>query len=142
MNQTVIEPGNRLTEVLSRIQALSRQERQDAVTHDIPRLTEAYAGGAALHFVKADGSVPILQEAVADGAQTLPPGVETAASAAESGLSEAQRDQLLREMEPVIREAIREAILKELVVVEKALRTTLEQDLMQALRQRLESGRF
>jgi hypothetical protein len=29
-----------------------------------------------------------------------------------------------------------------LVVVEKALKTTLEQDVMQALKQRLESGRF
>jgi len=68
--------------------------------------------------------------------------VQPAGAVTEETLSEKQREQLLREMEPVIRDAVKRAILKELVVVEKALKTTLEQDVMQALKQRLESGRF
>jgi hypothetical protein len=45
-------------------------------------------------------------------------------------------------MRPVIRAAVKKAVLSELAVVEKALKTTLEQDLVDALRKRLESNQF
>lgn len=148
MNQTATEPGSRLSEVLSRIHALSRQEQPEPAEGSVPRLTEAYDGTCPLRFIAADcQGLPTLDDAVVLGQQALPPDIEPrsaqpAGAAAEERRSAMQREQLLREMEPVIRDAVKHAILKELVVIEKALKTTLEQDVMQALKQRLESGRF
>lgn len=151
MSQIATEPGNRLSEVLSRIQALSRQERPGVVENAVPRLTEAYDGKYSLRYVEADSQeLPTLEDAlnsaVVAGQPSLPEAqpvaVQPAGAVTEETLSEKQREQLLREMEPVIRDAVKRAILKELVIVEKALKTTLEQDVMQALKQRLESDRF
>lgn len=155
MSQTATEPGNRLSEVLSRIQALSRQERPAIAEDNIPRLMETYEGNSPLNFVVADSkALPTLQHALHDEVvdeaadeHLAPTEIKLAsdqpgADVAPEKLSAIQREQLLQEMEPVIRDAVKRAILKELVVIERALKTTLEQDLMEALKQRLESERF
>jgi hypothetical protein len=147
MNQIPNEPGNRLTEVLGRIQALNRQASSDENDHQqqIPRLNEAYDGDLPLQFVvPAERYLPVLEEPApmgSEGVSESDPVTDTEEVAArEATFTEAQREEILKEMESLIRDAVRRAVLKELVVVEKALRTTLEIDIMQALKERLESG--
>lgn len=152
MSQTITESGNRLSEVLSRINALSRQSQAEPRYEDsVPRLTEAYDGDLPLQFIKAEcASLPILENtvdvAISDDPlpelSTAEPAVGQNEGPAPAKLTVEQQELMLQEMEPVIRDAVKRAILRELVVIEKALKTTLEQDVMDALKKRLESGRF
>jgi len=141
-----------LSEVLSRINALSRQSQAESRPEDsVPRLTEAYDGDLPLQFIKAEStSVPILENTV-DVAMSEDPSPELSTAEPTVGQNERpasakltleQQELMLQEMEPVIRDAVKRAILRELVVIEKALKTTLEQDVMDALKKRLESGQF
>jgi hypothetical protein len=153
MNQTTIEPGNQLSEVISRINALTQQSHlvQAPVEDNIPRLTETYAGNLPLKFIDAaSATLPTLDNVV------LPTGgeegtVENPSQNHHSGLNETeshqaltadQQQRLLNDMEPVIKAAVKKAILGELVVIERALRTTIEQDIMDALKKRIELGQF
>ena len=161
MSQATVESGNRLSEVLSRINALSRQSQaepsHEELSHEasredsVPRLTESYDGHLPLQFIKAgSASLPILEDLVSDSAsEDFSPEssmAEQAISQSEDSapvkLTTEQQEQMLREMEPVIRDAVKRAILRELVVIEKALKTTLEHDVMDELRKRLETGQF
>jgi hypothetical protein len=161
MSQTTAETGNRLSEVLSRINALSRQSQIETSHEDshheasredsVPRLTELYDGHLPLQFIKSGSlSLPILEDAVNAAVQEkLAPELSTAEQVTRPGegtapakLTAEQQALILGEMEPVIRDAVKRAILRELVVIEKALKTTLEQDVMDALRKRLETGQF
>ncbi|PKO54091.1 MAG: hypothetical protein CVU26_03410 [Betaproteobacteria bacterium HGW-Betaproteobacteria-2] len=117
----------------------------------MPRLTEPYGGNLSLQFIKAgSASLPILEDVVSDSAsEDFSPESSTAEQAigqsedsAPVKLTAEQQELMLREMEPVIRDAVKRAILLELVVIEKALKTTLERDIMDALRKRLESGQL
>lgn len=161
MSQTTVESGNRLSEVLSRINALSRQsqaqpshEASHEASHEdsVPRLTESYDGHLPLQFIKAGSvSLPVLEDLVSDSVSedwspelsTVEPAIsQSEDSASPIKLTAEQQEQMLREMEPVIRDAVKRAILRELVVIEKALKTTLERDVMDELRKRLETGQF
>jgi len=152
MSQTTAEPGNRLSEVLSRINALSRQSQAELrYEGNVPRLTESYDGDLPLQFIKAESaSLPILENTVdvaisEDSSPELSaaePAVGQSEGPAPAKLTVEQQELMLQEMEPVIRDAVKRAILRELVVIEKALKTTLEQDVMDALKKRLESGQF
>ncbi|PKO90977.1 MAG: hypothetical protein CVU15_11225 [Betaproteobacteria bacterium HGW-Betaproteobacteria-1] len=156
MSQATAEPGNRLSEVLSRINTLSRQSQAEP-SHEVsredsvPRLTESYDGNLPLQFIKAgSASLPILEDAVnAAIPEKQAPELSTAEQATSQSegtapvkLTAEQQELMLLEMEPVIRDAVKRAILRELVVIEKALKTTLERDVMDALRKRLESGQL
>lgn len=148
MSQPTEEPSNQLSEVINRINALTQQSRfKSAPLQDsIPRLTETYEGGLPLEFIEAAGThLPILDEVV-NGAplqeHELAASVLTKQSTGPERLSAAQQERLLSEMKPVIKAAVKKAILGELVVIEKALKTTLEQDLLDALKKRIESGQF
>jgi hypothetical protein len=157
MSQTTVESGNRLSEVLSRINALSRQSQAQPsheASHEdsVPRLTESYDGHLPLQFIKAGSvSLPVLEDLVSDSVSedwspelsTVEPAIsQSEDSASPIKLTAEQQEQMLREMEPVIRDAVKRAILRELVVIEKALKTTLERDVMDELRKRLETGQF
>lgn len=153
MSQTTTEPGNQLSEVLSRINALTQQSHARPTPHEnsIPRLTESYGGHLPLQFIDAGSMhLPTLEDVV-DEDEPRGRSLERLASDSRSGGSETQvqgkltaarQEQLLSEMEPLIKAAVKKAILSELVVIEKALKTTLEQDVMDALKQRIESGQF
>lgn len=146
MSQSTEEPGNQLNEVINRINALTRQSRfkQAPAEVSIPRLTEVYEGGMTLKPVESTRSLPILDNLV----DKMPGQAheKTTGSAhheqIQSSMTEAQQKRLLREMEPVIKAAVKKAVLSELVVIEKALKTTLEQDMIAALRARIESGQY
>lgn len=152
MSQTTAEPGNRLSEVLSRIDALSRQSQLQPSHEDVvPRLTESYDGHLPLQFIKTgSASLPIVEDMVNAAVQRKQTPelsiTEQAVGRSEDStpvkLTAEQQEQMLRGMEPVIRDAVKRAILRELVVIEKVLKTTLERDVMDALKKRLESGQF
>jgi hypothetical protein len=147
MSQT--ETGSHLSEVLRRIEAL-RQGVGVSEPHpqeEVPRLTEVFDGSQPLNFIAADTeNLPELDELVSD---TVPlsdaltsPALHTEVESGSARMTAKQREALLKEMQPVIRAAVKKAVLSELAVVEKALKTTLEQDLVDALRKRLESNQF
>lgn len=151
MSQITAEPGKPLSDVLSRIHALTQQDRaRPALPEDtIPRLMESYDGHQSLQFIDvANTQLPTLSDAV-DEAE--PGECQSQATAYQSSpgetrthdmLTTARQQQLLSEMEPVIKAAIQKAILSELGVIEKALKTKLEQNLMEALKQRISSGQY
>lgn len=139
MSQITAEPGKQLSEVLSRINALTQQGRaRPAPAEDsIPRLTESYNGHQPLQFIDvASAQLPILRHGLNEAEPELD------GTQAHGALTPAQQQHLLSEMEPLIQAAIKKAILSELVIIEKALKTKLERDLMEALKQRIASGQY
>jgi len=151
MSQSTAGPGNHLSDVLSRIHALTQQSMMvPAPAADaIPRLTEAYVGHQDLQFLAMQAAtLPTLHQEFVQPAEphqsetspVLMPDVVSEETP--QAISPEQQESLLRAMEPVIKTAVRKAILSELVVLEKALKTTLQQDMMDALKERIESGQF
>jgi hypothetical protein len=143
------ETGSHLSEVLSRIEALKQRTgiNESRQQPDVPRLTEVFDGPPPLNFIAADTeNLPELDELVSDAVPLsdalTPPAPYAEAESGRAEMSAEQREALLKEMRPVIRAAVKKAVLSELAVVEKALKTTLEQDLVDALRKRLESNQF
>lgn len=149
MSQSTEEPSNQLSEVISRINALTQQSRfkQSPAEVIIPRLTEVYEGDLALEFIEAANPLPVLDDFV-NGAprqehEPLKPAGQLAPNETnQSAMTAAQQKRLLREMEPLIKAAVKKAVLSELIVIEKALKTTLQQDMMEALKARIESGQY
>lgn len=133
MSQPTTESANQLNEVINRINSLTKPAASKPVLSEpsnIPKLTEPYVGDSSLEFAKAIESVlPRLQEPV----NQQPFNTQLTAT---------QKEQLLNELQPLIKAAVKKAILQEIVVMEKALKTTLEQDIMNTLRQRIESGQY
>lgn len=149
MSQPTVEHSNQLSEVISRINALTQQKNlvHAPVEDNIPRLTEAYDGNLPLQFIDAASStLPTLDDVVNEAGEERHAALESPLEASEAQSQEAltaeQQQRLLDEMEPVIKAAVKRAILSELVVIEKALKTTIEQDIMDALKKRIESGQF
>ena len=66
MSQSTEEPSNQLSEVISRINALTQQSRfkQSPAEDIIPRLTEVYEGDLALAFIEAANPLPVLDDFV------------------------------------------------------------------------------
>jgi len=148
MNQT--ETGSYLSEVLNRIEALQQQNgiKETRQQPCVPRLTEVFEGAEPLNFIAAD--TENLPELDALGADALPlSDVPVALAEAQvegapdaPSISAAQREALLKALKPVIRAAVKKAVLNELVVIEKVLKTTLEQDMLEALKKRIDSGQY
>lgn len=132
MSQSTTEPGNQLNEIINRINALTKQgpAKTTSESSNIPRLTEAYEGIAPLNFVSS--SQPELP--------TLENSIDLSNS--NGKLSAEQQAQLLSEIQPLIKAAVKKAVLQEIVTIEKALKTTLEQDVMDTLKKRIESGQY
>lgn len=133
MSQSTTESGSQLNEIISRINALSKQSRSAPVlkeTGNIPRLTKTYEGDAPLNFASSSQhGLPTLEDSVNHGST----GAKLTAS---------QQEQLLSDMQPIIKAAVKKALLNEIVALEKALKTTLEKDIMETLRKRIESGQY
>lgn len=153
MSQT--ETGNHLSEVLRRIEALRQGAdiSEPPQQKEVPRLTEVFDGAQSLDFIAADReSLPELDalfakaaplpEALAPVAEALVAEVQAEPEAGSAAMTARQREALLKEMQPLIRAAVKKAVLSELAVLEKALKTTLEQDMLDALRKRLESEKL
>ena len=133
MSQSTTESGNQLNEIINRINALTKQgpaKITSPETSSIPRLTESYEGVVPLNFV-------------ASGQHGLPTLENSIGQRSSNGkLSAEQQAQLLSEMQPLIKAAVKKALLQEIVTIEKVLKTTLEQDIMDTLKKRIESGRY
>lgn len=148
MSQT--ETGSHLNEVLRRIEALRQGAdiSEPQPQKEVPRLTEVFDGAQSLDFIAADRqSLPELDALFTQAAplpEALAPVAEVQAEpeAGSTGMTARQREALLKEMQPLIRAAVKKAVLSELAVLEKALKTTLEQDMLDALRKRLESEKL
>lgn len=144
--------GNPLSEVLSRIEGLRQKQdvSEPQPQKELPRLTEVFDGAQSLDFIAADReSLPELDalftqaaplpEALVPEAEALLADVQAEPEACSTAMTARQREALLKEMQPLIRASVKKAVLGELAVLEKALRTRLEQDMLDALRKRLES---
>ena len=149
MSQSTEEPSNQLSEVISRINALTQQSRfkQSPAEGIIPRLTEVYEGDLALDFIEAANPLPVLDDFVnatprQEHEPLKPAGQPALNETNQSAMTAAQQKRLLREMEPIIKAAVKKAVISELIVIEKALKTTLQQDMMEALKARIESGQY
>lgn len=133
MSQSTTESGNQLNEIITRINALSKQGPAKTTSpgaSNIPRLTEPYEGVAPLNFVSSSQhELPTLENSFGQ-------------SSSNGKLSAEQQTQLLNEMQPLIKAAVKKALLQEIVTIEKALKTTLERDIMDTLKQRIESGQY
>lgn len=147
MSQSTEEPNNQLSEVISRINSLTQQSRlKQASTAEVfvPRLTEVYEGDVALEFIEAASPLPVLDDFVNGMPQQEqePAGQSAHNETNQSAMTAAQQKRLLHEMEPIIKAAVKKAVISELIVIEKALKTTLQQDMMEALKARIESGQY
>ena len=133
MSQSTTESGNQLNEIITRINALTKQSPAKTTspeTSNIPRLTEPYEGVAPLNFVaSSQHGLPTLENSIGQRSSN-------------GKLSAEQQAQLLSEMQPLIKAAVKKALLQEIVTIEKALKTTLEQDIMDTLKKRIESGQY
>jgi hypothetical protein len=151
MSQPTVEPGNQLSEILNRINALTQQEHEKQVPPEdgIPRLTESYDGDISSQFIEATNvNLPMVEQVVSEfpPEETLPqqPTAEPVPNSREnlSGLTPAQQEKLLLEMEPLIQNAVRQAVQKELLVIKSALEITLAHDMLEVLKKRISSGQL
>lgn len=160
MSQT--ESGSHLNEVLRRIEALRQgadvgepqpQKEVPQPQKEVPRLTEVFDGAQSLDFIAADREslpeldtlftqVAQLPESLVPLAEARIAEVKAEPEAGSRAMTAKQREALLKEMQPLIRAAVKKAVLSELAVLEKAIKTTLEQDMLDALRKRLESEKY
>lgn len=133
MSQSTTDSGNQLNEIITRINALTKQSTQKTTpleAGNIPRLTETYQGNATLNFVSSgQHGLPTLEDSVNQNGSG-------------GKLTAGQQEQLLKDMQPLIKAAVKKALLQEIVAIEKALKTTLEQDIMESLKKRIESGQY
>lgn len=138
MSDKLPEENNELAQVLNRINTLMKHGEVQAESSDqaenIPQLTEAYEGEPLTFISRPAGEFPILNELIAD-AEALSVGF--------SGQMEAQQaekiEALLAEMLPLIQTAVKKAVLQKLVNAEQPLCAKIEAEIMQTLRERLQS---
>jgi hypothetical protein len=133
MSQSTTESGNQLNEIITRINALTKQGPAKITSPEIskiPRLTEPYEGIVPLNFIaSSQHQLPTLDNSIMQGSSN-------------GKLTAEQQAQLLSDMQPLIKAAVKKALLQEIVALEKALKTTLEQDIMDTLKKRIESGQY
>ena len=132
MSDQLPEDNHALTEVLNRINALMKHGEPSAEAppvsdEAIPVLTEVYEGEPLTFTSHAPQDFPTLDQVVSP--------VETITEL----ISVELVDALLAEMLPFIRVAVKKAVQQELENAEQSLGGKLEAELMQSLRERLQS---
>lgn len=125
------EESDELAQVLSRINALMKQGSTStavpAFDENIPLLTEIYEG-------------PPLTFAARQSQPFSTPDHTTDEQTADHGVPAELIESLLEEMMPLIQATVKETVQLEMVKVERVLATRLEIELLQTLRQRLQSN--
>ena len=142
MSDKLPKENNELAQVLNRINTLMKHgeiQAESSVptenpTENIPQLTEVYEGEPLTFVSPPAGELPILNELLADA---------EALSVEFSGQMEVQQaekiEALLVEMLPLIQIAVKKAVLQKLVNAEQPLCAKIEAEIMQTLRERLQS---
>ena len=131
------EPENQdLTQVLNRINALMKHGEHSlpALDDEIPLLTRVYEG-EPLTFTSHRPKTHAVQ--IESESETA-----TATASEEIGLeliATSLTEELLNEMLPLIQQAVRTAVQQELANAEQTLASKIEADLVESLRQRLQS---
>ena len=138
MSNKLPEENNELAQVLNRINALMKhgevQAESLAPAENIPQLTEVYEGEPLSFISRPAGEFPILNELLAD-TEALP-----VVFSGQIDVQQAEKiEALLAEMLPLIQAAVKKAVLQKLVNAEQPLCAKIEAEIMQTLRERLQS---
>jgi hypothetical protein len=131
MSASVPEENNELARVLNRINTLIGQadlQERPVVAADIPQLTEVYEGESLLFAARSAAEFTALGKVADKGF----------ADHTESPTSETV-ETLLAEMLPAIQSIIRKGVLQQLEDSEQPLCAKLEMEIMQSLRENLQS---
>src|SRR3989344_6224597 len=105
-----------------------------APAENIPQLTEVYEGEPLSFISRPAGEFPILNELLAD-TEALP-----VVFSGQIDVQQAEKiEALLAEMLPLIQAAVKKAVLQKLVNAEQPLCAKIEAEIMQTLRERLQS---
>jgi hypothetical protein len=136
MSISAAEENHELMKVLNRINTLMGQPEQQIPVSDeddIPQLTELYEGEPLAFVARSAEEFPPLQEVeshiMADPELPVPTEIPQAEVV----------EALLAEMMPVIQGIIKNAVLQEMENSEEALCAKLEIEIMQSLRENLQS---
>lgn len=128
------EKNQELAQVLSRISALMRHgepaTEAPVLDESIPLLTEVYEGEPITFASHHPQEFPALNQ------------VSSPLSATDNPIPAEVVEMLLIEMMPLIQTAVRKAVQQELANAEQLLSTKLEAELIQSLRERLQSSLF
>ena len=148
MSNHPTQDKNTLAQVLGKINALSQKKTAAALPvvpapreiekpkAAIPVLTEVYSGDIA-HGYQAGDAIPVLPIDESDAESLSPEDVRSYDSSKQT--RERLIKKIMAEMQPLIDSAVKEALIHELAVTEVRLLGTLEKDLNDLLRLRLES---
>lgn len=138
MSESVAEENHELAKVLSRINTLMGQAQEQprepaaetSIEKDIPQLTDLYEGEPLSFMARSADDFPILNKATGDSVEVAthsdPPRPEVV-------------DALLTELMPIIQDIIQKAVVQELESSERPLCAKLEMEIMQSLRENLQS---
>jgi hypothetical protein len=134
MSEKSPKENDELAQVLSRVNILMKhgevQTESTIQAESIPQLTEVYDGEPLVFISRPAGEFPTLNEFVSGS----PTG--TVAVAAKVSDQTEKMEALLAEMTPLVQAAIKKAAQQKLVDAE--LRTKIEAEIMQTLRERLQ----
>ena len=145
MSDKLPKENNELAQVLNRINSLMKHGEAQAEspvlaenpTENIPQLTEVYEGEPLIFISRPAAEFPTLNEIVSNSVSTA-----DTASAEVSGKASKQAEKmeaLLAQMAPLVQVAIKEAALQKIIDAEQARQTQIEAEIMQTLRERLQS---
>lgn len=132
MSEQTPEDNQELAKVLNRINALMRHDMLEAATptsdDQVPLLTDVYEGDPLVFSARSIDEFPALRQ-IASHAEhhqgRIPPEVV---------------ELLLEEMKPVIKLSVKNAVEQQLAKATPLLCAKLEEELVQALRKRLQSS--
>lgn len=132
MSEKSPKENNELVKVLNRIDTLMKHGEVQAESaiqaENIPQLTEIYEGEPLAFISRLAGEFPTLNEFVSNSLTDGAVGVSDQAEKMET---------LLAEITPLVQTAIKKAVQQKLVDAE--LHTKIEAEIMQTLRERLQS---
>ena len=138
MTDKLPKENNELAQVLNRINTLTKhgegQAENTIPAEDIPQLTEVYEGEPLTFIPRPADEFPILNELL-DDAEVPPAEVSGQIDAQQTEKIEA----LLVEMLPLIQVVVKKAVLQRLVEAEQPLCAMIEAEILQTLRERLQS---
>ncbi len=134
--------SNELAQVLSRINALTQHGKAqvespvstESPVESIPQLTEVYDGEPLIFISHSDDEFPTLNEFVGNAVTDAEAVLEQAKI-----LQAEKLEDLLAQTAPLIQAAIKKAALRKIIDVEPALQTQILAEVMQTLRERLQS---
>lgn len=142
MSDKLPKENNELTQVLNRINTLMKhgevQAESSVQAENIPQLTEVYEGEPLTFISRPAGEFPILNKFVSN-AVTDAEAVSEGGSDQTETLQAERMEALLAEMLPLIQTAVKKAVLQKLVNAEQPLCAKIEGEIMQTLRERLQS---